>query len=765
MSKQLFKTLYFYSFLLFSYSGIAQQLEGRILSSSGGMELENVRVINMDTQEETVSSATGNFMIGIKDLPFQLNMSLSGFEERSITVNSNTPLIIYLDPTLENLGEVVIRGTHIPTELRKVPAAISVISKRDLERIDATNFAQAFNNVPGVYVNQGALNTTKLNIRGIGGRAQYSTNRIQAYFDGFPLTTAEGELTLDDIDPESISKVEVIKGPASSLYGAGLGGVINIFSAEALPGETAISVKTLFGSYNMTRKLVNLSHGAENSSVMLNYTDLKSDGYRENGEYDRKSFMANASLRTAKDDRLNFLATFTRLKAYIPSSVNEETFLNSPQSAASNWAQARGYESYDLGSLGVSYLHTFSEDFVNTTSVYLNFRDANEPRPFDILKEERVSAGARTRFNLDAQVFDLSSRLSFGAEYYHEWYETGTFENLYRQFENMGSVSGVRLSNNEQNRNYSNFFAQMEIDLSDRLKLEAGANLNLTQYSLNDLFNQDEINQSGEYRFSTILSPRVGATFEFSERKNLYTSISHGFSIPTVAETLTPEGQINTALLPERGINYEIGFKGNWLNNKLYTEVALYSIQVKDLLVAQRIAEDQYVGLNAGETSHNGTEVLINYSATIGPGIRLRPFLNASFNFFDFKDFNDREIVFDGNKLPGIPSSTVNIGLDVGYNNFSLYTNLLAVGEIPLNDSNSLFTDPYEVLNIKGTYDLKLLERINIIFTAGVNNLLDEKYAASILTNAIGFGGAAPRYYYPGNPKNYYGGAALNYRF
>ena len=640
-----------------------------------------------------------------------------------------------------------------------------MISGRDLERIDETNFAQAFNNVPGVYVNQGALNTTKLNIRGIGGRAQYSTNRIQAYFNGFPLTTAEGELTLDDIDPESISRVEVIKGPASSIYGAGLGGVINIYSAEVLPGETSASVKTLFGSYNMNRKMLSLSHGTENSSVFINYSDLQSDGFRENGEYDRKSFLASAGVHTGEGNSLNFLANFTRLKAYIPSSVNEEIFRNSPQSAASNWAQSRGYESYDQGSIGVSYVHAFSPNFSNTTGLYLNFRDAYEPRPFDILKEERVSAGVRTRFNLDATLFDLASRISFGAEHYNEWYETGTFENLYQQFENMGSVGGERLSNNEQDRNYSNFFAQVELYLSEKMKLEAGANLNITQYKLTDLFHQNEIDQSGEYRFNTIFSPRIGATYEISQRKNLYAAISHGFSIPTVAETLTPEGQINTALLPESGINYEVGFKGNWLNNKLFTEFAIYSIQIKDLLVAQRVAEDRYVGLNAGETSHNGVEMLINYSATFGPGIRLRPFVNASFNIFEFKEFNDRDMDFSGNQLPGIPAHTINIGIDAGYHKFSLYTNLLAVGEIPLNDSNSQFTESYEVLNIKASYDLKLSNKTNVVLTAGINNVLDELYAASILTNAVGFGGAAPRSYYPGNLRNYYGGVALNYRF
>src|SRR5690606_28337238 len=443
--------------LLLSIICHAQVISGRIINAAGGEPIENVRIISLENGEEAYSSSTGDFLISIKDIPFKLRFLRQGFEERTFSGTSAGSLIIYMDPLLETLGEVMIRGTHIPSELRKIPAAISVISKRDLERIDATNFAQAFNNVPGVYVNQGALNTTKLNIRGIGGRAQYSTNRIQAYFNGFPLTTAEGELTLDDIDPESISRVEVIKGPASSIYGAGLGGVINIFSAEALPGETSGSIKTLFGSYNMTRQLVNLSHGTENSSVFINYSDLQSDGYRENGEYDRKSMLANASLQTSEGNRLSFLASFTRLKAYIPSSVNEETFINSPQSAASNWAQSRGYESYDQGNIGVSYLHSFSANFSNITSLYLNFRDAYEPRPFDILKEERVSAGARTRFNLDTDVFDLASRISFGTEHYNEWYETGTFENLYQEFENRGSVAGLRLSNNEQSRNYSNF--------------------------------------------------------------------------------------------------------------------------------------------------------------------------------------------------------------------------------------------------------------------------------------------------------------------
>ena len=126
-----------------------------------------------------------------------------------------------------------------------------------------------------MYVNQGALNTTKLNIRGIGARSQFSTNRIQAYFNGIPLTTGEGELTIDDFDAEAISKIEIIKGPTSSMYGAGLGGVINMFAANAEIDKTQLGISTQIGSFNTNKKTISGSHGTENTSLFATFSDLR----------------------------------------------------------------------------------------------------------------------------------------------------------------------------------------------------------------------------------------------------------------------------------------------------------------------------------------------------------------------------------------------------------------------------------------------------------------------------------------------------------
>jgi len=745
----------------------SQNIQGKILNATSLLPVENSTILNLASEVIAVSNSKGEFHIKADKLPGKFQILADGFIDQQVEINNPDQKIeIYLTPSSEVLSEVIIRSTIIPGKLQKIPVSVSVISSEDLKRIDASNLALAFNNVPGVYVNQGALNTTKLNIRGIGARSQYSTNQIQAYFNEIPLTTAEGELTLDDIDLESLSGIEVIKGPTSSLYGAGLGGVINLYSAEADIDKTEVSVSSLFGSFGMLKKTVSASHGTSTSSLFVNYSELESDGYRDNGDYKRKSALVHAKLRSAKSNSLSFLGNFTQLKAFIPSSINEEDFRNNPTAAASNWKDSKGFESYDRGLLGVSYLHCFSPHFNNTTSIYMNFRNAFEPRPFDILKEEQVSAGARTKFNIETSFFQLPSKISFGAQFHREWYKSGTFENLYREFENRGSVLGESLSNNEQDRNYANFFGQVNLEISEKIIIETGFNLNTTKYSLTDLFVQDETDQSGDYRFKTMFSPRVGITYEVGNKKNLYTSISHGFSTPTVAETLTPEGQINTNLHPESGVNYEMGFKGNWLDNALYTEVALYSIQIDNLLIAQRVAQDRYVGINAGKTNHNGIELFASYRFKLFSKILLKPYANAAFNFFEFEQFLNRDLDFSGNKLPGVPRSTANLGLDIKFeNNLSFYSNLLAVGKIPLNDANSFFTDNYKVFNIKAAYEWNFFKDLTIRFSGGINNVFDEKYAASVLPNAVGFGGTAPRYYYPGNPRNYFGEVGVNYVF
>ncbi|MFE3872263.1 TonB-dependent receptor domain-containing protein [Flavobacterium sp. ZS1P70] len=414
----------------------------------------------------------------------------------------------------------------------------------------------------------------------------------------------------------------------------------------------------------------------------------------------------------------------------------------------------------------MGYDHQFSQKWSIQTSIFSNYKDAYEPRPFNILDEKIISLGLRSNVNYKNRLFSLPFELSFGTELLTEKYGYSLSKNLYQSQPGQGSIQGEEFSAIKQNRNYTNYFLQMEFWISKKLHLETGLALNTTKYSLEDVFENNSGGQKMPFTFGNVWSPRVGLSYKVSNGKNIFTSVSKGFSVPSVAETLTPEGQINTNLKPEIGWNYELGFKGNWLTNKVYTEVTFYSTQIENLLVARRTAEDQFVGINAGSSSHTGLEFLVNYKILELTQLQIKPYFSGAFNTFKFKEFLDGDANYSGNQLTGVPEKQFNFGVDLNTKNgFSVNTSFRTIGKIPLNDSNTKYSERYSLLDIKTTYVFTILKILKIELNAGINNALDTKYAANILPNAVGFGTAAPRYFYPGNPINFYGGFSVSYVF
>ena len=183
------------------------------------------------------------------------------------------------------------------------------------------------------------------------------------------------------------------------------------------------------------------------------------------------------------------------------------------------------------------------------------------------------------------------------------------------------------------------------------------------------------------------------------------------------------------------------------------------------MLVAQRVGDDQYIGRNAGRTLHKGLEIATDYKFMVSNTINVSPYFNASFNWHRFKDFVNEDIDFSGNELTGVPNMTIASGIALNLDNFSFFINHLYVGEMPMNDSNSLYSDAHSIMNLRLNYSGRLFSSLKFKINFGINNLADTKYASSILINATGFNNSEPRYYYPGNPRNYYGGVMLNYHF
>ncbi|GGE09723.1 TonB-dependent receptor family protein [Psychroflexus salis] len=662
------------------------------------------------------------------------------------------------------ISEVVVQGKSRINEIQKSSLPLHFINSQEINRTDPTIITPILNRVPGVYMQQGALNTNRITIRGVGARSQFSTNRLKAYLNNIPLTSANGETILDDLDLAILENIEISKGPNNTQFGADVGGVIQLKAKQLSKEQNFLSYANLLGSYGLEKQSLQAGHKSKDKQFLVSYHNLQQDGFRANSDYKRESLNLMSEFYTNPNTSFKFIGVFTDLKAFIPSSITQEDLENNPSVAASNWSAAQGFESYKRGLFGITAEQKITEGLQNETSLFTNFKEAYEPRPFDILDESTFGLGLRTNFQLDFSLIQLPSKLNFGLELMQEWHATSNYENLYEDFPNQGSVQGNLFFNIDQIRNYQNYFAALVIELNPKLNLETGLSINSTSFEIKDRFLNNGIDQTSKHRYETTFNPRLGLNYQFVQNQFLFANISRGFSVPTVAESLTPSGILNTDLKPENAWNYEVGTRLNFLNNSVYTELNLFSLQVDNLLVARRTAEDQFLGINAGKTIHNGLESLlkgnINYAEII-----LQPYFSGTFNFFEFDEFIDRENNFSGNDLTGIPNMQLNLGVDLSWKNLQVFTNWSYVGEIPLNDANSLYADSYRLLNFKVAYQLDIKDLFEIQFNAGINNALNEKYAASILPNAVGFGNSPARFYYPGLPRNYFFGAQINYNF
>ncbi|MEP7094071.1 MAG: TonB-dependent receptor [Flavobacterium sp.] len=662
----------------------------------------------------------------------------------------------------EKLEEVVISPFHINKNLQNAPASIGILSKKDLLRNNTTDISTVINTIPGVFMQSANLTTTRISIRGIGARTPYGTNKIRAFYGSIPLTSGNSETVIDDIDLENINQIEIIKGPLSSVYGAGLGGAIQIAPQLSKTTGQSTGISTIFGSYGLLKNTLNYSLNEKQGSLNLSYHKLETDGWRENSAYNREGITLAGELFKKENSKLTYFTNYTYLKAFIPSSINKAMFENNPQSGAPTWVASKGYKEYKSTLAGLAYDFKINENINNSTSVFINYKDSNEPRPFDILRQYTFASGVRTQFSGKFKIKETENQFITGIEYFTDNYKGNTFENLYQQNNGQGSLQGNQLTENGQKRNFYNVFSQIRTLISQKFEVQAGVNYNKTQFELENY----NLNSTQKYSYDGIFSPQLSLLFKPGERRTLYFSASRGFSLPATEETLTSEGTINTNIKPENGYNFEVGGKFYFFNKKLYTELAVYRMEIKDLLVAKRVGDDQYVGINAGKTFHEGIEISLKHNWPVNSFFTINSYVSGSFGDYEFKEYIDNGNDYSGNKLTGVAANKVNTGLILN-TRLGIYfsADYQFTDEIPLNDANSAYSDSYNLINLKTGYGFEILSGLTTNFAVGINNLSNEKYASLILPNAVAVGNASPRYYYPGLPVNYYGSISLNYLF
>ena len=666
----------------------------------------------------------------------------------------------------DTLKEVVVTAFNATRRLLSTPGSLTLISKAQIESENPLTVVPLLQQASGVFAHSGTLSTSRITIRGIGAREPYSTGKIRAYFNNIPLTNGSGTSIVEHIDPSIIERLEIIKGPATSVYGAGLGGTINIVSRQPSLRPSGITSTTQVGSYGLLRNSLLLDGSREDISGSLVYSRTSMDGYRQNSEYRRDALTGIGQYIVDQKTKATALLYYSGMKGYIPSSVDSLTFMNDPRAAAASWGNAKGFEDSRKWLAGISGTHAFTTDWQLDLSLFSTLNNEMERRPWDFLYEDRTSAGTRIQASWSPAKGLMYWKISGGAELFFEDFR-------YRSYENQGldRGQGQILSSHREGIWFLNFFAQADLNY-DRWNLSAGLNANTNRVNYHDLKKADETDRSAIYRYGTILSPRLSANFRYNNYHAAFVTISHGFSPPSIAETLTPDGFVNLDILPEKSWNFEAGFRGSILAHQLFYDLSLYRMIISDLLVAERVGPDAWVGKNAGSSLHQGVEAELNGKLFYTASQKERWFsireifwrMAYSMNHFRFTDYVDEGVDYSGKEIPGVPPNFLNAGLSLVLSG-GLYAkaDINLSGRMPMNDANTHYSQAYQLIDLSLGYQ-KNSEKWDLDLYATVKNLTNQHYASMILVNAPAFGNASPRYYYPGLPIHYAFGLRLGYK-
>jgi len=649
------------------------------------------------------------------------------------------------DTLQHTLNEVIVMAPIAIQQVKNWPGSVAMLDSLSIQSGNAYQLTEQLNTLPGVFIQQGTLSTNRITIRGIGSRTPYNSNRIKAYWGNMPLTDGDGVTSIEDIGLNDINTLQVVKGPSSALYGAGLGGVILINPWETLNTTSTLLLKSEAGSYGTFSNQINAGIRHNKGQTEISASSLHTNGYRNNSTYQRYNITLKGKYNIGMH-YLHYLYNYRYLDGQIPSSLDSIDFYNSPSKAADSWQAIGGYEQSERHMLNIGLSSLLHPRLTHHINVFGSSVDLDELRPFNQLDEGKNAIGIRDKLSYRT----LLLRAEIGLEAMIEKNTTA----LYGVKEHN---SGELLNKTKLQRSYLNVFGLLEYTLQEKLILQAAFNFNQTRYSSQGLTPpSDKI----QHRYPVVVSPRLGINYQLSHSSHLFVSAGHGFSAPSVEEAQMPDGSFNAAIKPEEGVHAEIGYRYATTNHKTQAEATLYMMRMKNLLVTKRESEDIFYGVNAGKTKHHGLEM--NLSQLIdwdrNNHIKLTTSYFQSFNRFE--SFIDDGVDYSNKHLPGIPSYNLHMSTLLKHDNWQLSLNYSQFGKQYLNDSNTKRYDDYGKVGAKISHHISFKALSGTVYL-GADNLFDTHYASMVLINAPSFGNSMPRYYYPGLPFNLFGGISV----
>lgn len=763
-------------------------LRGTITDSATGRPVAAVQV-TVPGLREALSGREGTWAIGsVPAGTVEVRFRRVGYAPQSIRLTLAAGEEHHLDAVLRplavELAPVVVSATRDARSLADVPVAVSVADSTTIQSGRTAGLHEVLRLTPGVQAtSRFGLDDVNLSIRGSGVRTTFGVRGVAVVVDGVPVTEPDGQTRLDIIELGTARQVEVVRGPASALYGGtASGGVVNILSKSPLETEGA-TIRASGGSYGFRKYDGTLGavSGDRTLGAYLSGTWTESDGFRAHNRNLMKRVNLRSEWAAAPRTRLTLEASSADLDMTIPGALTQSEFRVTPFAAEPVTITNR-YGRRDVrwraGLKLDQGLDLAGQPALLSAYGYYGGRELDHPI-FQVIDQNlhRTQAGARLTLPLGAPGW----RMAVGGDY-------DVLEGSATRYVNQGGARGAVTVAQENRLPNLGTFAQLEGRLAPRLDFSLGGRYDRVEYGVVDFLAPA---RSAAPSF-TQFSPKATLSYSLGLAASAYATVARGFDVPTLGEitaSADPTIGFNPKLEPKRLWNYEFGVK-SLVGGRLFVDASVYHQAITGELLPRNAAvagTNQTVTVydNAGRSNHWGVELAA--SAFLTPDIDVGG--SYTWSHFELSEFvgtvtgptgTPQRVDFSGNRLPGVPEHRVAgelrvrplPGLQLGVtaewqsrlfvDNANTTRGTLYVRGFGPNPSVTAVpfgqVDAWGLVHLAGSYRIA-----GQTLFVNVENLFDTRYVANATLNAANgrfYAAGAGRYLAVGMTVTAFGGTA-----
>lgn len=621
-------------------------------------------------------------------------------------------------------------ATRTDTPIRDIPQSIQVIPQQVLEDRQVQRVEDALENVSGVQQTLSSLNiATGFLIRG------FDTTNI--YRDGLrdPTNFISGS------ELANVDRIEVLKGPAAVLYGQGeLGGLVNLVTKQPLT-EPFYSVQGTVGNFNLYGGAIDLTGPLNESRTLLyrfNASAQRSDTFIDFSEIERYQIASVLTWRIGENTTLTFEGDYQdRRYPEVPGLPAVGTVLSSPfgELPRERFLGEPDFNFRDIESLRIGYRfeHRFSENWLVRNSFKAAFQSLESEFAFPLgLQDdnrtfEQLYATTNEPDDRDVYAFDthvvgtfqtgsIQHQVVFGVNFDRYTVSRNIFLAELAPIDIFNPVYGrtpgdiVRRIITNQRSESLGFYIQDQISLLENLKLVLGGRFDMVNQEQENLVSSTTSEQEDE-----AFSPRVGIVYQPIQPVSLYASFSRSFN-PATPGTILASG---AAAEPERGTQYEVGIKTEFLQGRLSSTLAFYELTRSNVLTPS--PTDPFASVQTGEQRSRGVE--LDVAGEILPGWRVI----ASYAYTDAEITQDNEYGI-GNRLINVPKNSASLWTTYEVQNGGLKGLGFGVGLRYVGEREGDLENSFTLPSYLRTDAAIFYKRNNFRAALNVNNLFDTEY-------------------------------------